>query len=479
MRSYPQDEILIMPYCAPQPEYTYKGEYFPSRITEEQFRLLKNCGINMVMGHEDMMNSPTEAEAFKAMDICHKLGMKYLVKDYLFYEYYGTRDGHTHFNYLTEEEREDLDRRMEASLRRYKDHPAFAGVLFIDEVGLEGMDGVARGQAVFNRVCPGKIFLATMFPMYSSPKCYQHGWADLDVPFNEKILPYKQENLDRFKYYMEQWLDKVSPEILNYDLYPYAKVEEAPNAVHQGMWDMTQYVTGEARKLDKEYWHTLQCGGRWCDDMRIRITNMGEVNLGISVALGYGAQALILYTGCFPNCCYGGIEHSGIIDIHGNITEQYPLYQYAFMQVKAIGKYLLNAKLKAMVLSDAPYFGMLPDHEVIQEVEDRDKGAGKGIFEGGFHRYGNIMTDSYGALKKIESTSQAIVSCFEKEGETFYFLFNTSPYAATDVTLTFDDEYTYEYTQRTVTDTSEGSTLTIHALPAGENVLIRLMKNKQ
>ena len=35
MRSYPQDEILIMPYCAPQPEYTYKGEYFPSRITEE------------------------------------------------------------------------------------------------------------------------------------------------------------------------------------------------------------------------------------------------------------------------------------------------------------------------------------------------------------------------------------------------------------------------------------------------------------
>ena len=61
MRTYQQDEILIMPYCAPQPEYTYKGEYFPSRITEEQFKLLKDCGINMVMGHEDMMNSPTEA----------------------------------------------------------------------------------------------------------------------------------------------------------------------------------------------------------------------------------------------------------------------------------------------------------------------------------------------------------------------------------------------------------------------------------
>ena len=128
MRSYPQDEILIMPYCAPQPEYTYKGEYFPSRITEEQFRLLKNCGINMVMGHEDMMNSPTEAEAFKAMDICHKLGMKYLVKDYLFYEYYGTRDGHTHFNYLTEEQREDKKREKVRNiplneLHPFRDHP--------------------------------------------------------------------------------------------------------------------------------------------------------------------------------------------------------------------------------------------------------------------------------------------------------------------------------------------------------------------
>ena len=89
------------------------------------------------------------------------------------------------------------------------------------------------------------------------------------------------------------------------------------------------------------------------------------------------------------------------------------------------------------------------------------------------------MTDHYGALTSIRSTSQAIVSCFEKEGETFYFLFNTSAYAATDVTLTFDDTYVYEHTQRTVTDISEGKSLTIHALPAGENVLIRLAKKKQ
>ena len=131
-----------------------------------------------------------------------------------------------------------------------------------------------------------------------------------------------------------------------------------------------------------------------------------------------------------------------------------------------------------MVLSDAPYFGLMPDHSVVQMVEDRDLGAGKGIFEGTFHRYGNIMMENYGALKQVKSGSQVIVSCFEKEGETFYFLFNTSAYAATDVTLSFDAEYIFAHTQRTVTDTSEGKDLTIHALPAGENVLIRIVGKK-
>ncbi len=479
MRNYRQDEILIMPYCSPQPAYTYQGEIFPNRITLEQYELLKSCGMNMSMGHEDMMNSPTEHLAFEALDICEKLGMKYLVKDYLFYEYYGTRNGNKHYSLKTPQEREDLDRRLEESLKRYKDHPAFGGVLFVDEVGLAGMEGVRRGMEVFNRVCPDKIFLSTLFPMYSSPKCYQHGWADLDMEFDERILPYKQENIDRFKFYFENYLNIVDPHILNYDLYPFAQTAGAENMVHRGMYDMTQYITGEARRLGKEYWHTLQVGGRWCDDKRIRITSMGEVNLGVSVALAYGAKALILYTGCFPNCCYGSIEHSGVIDMHGNITEQYPLYQYAFMQVKAIQKYLVNADLKAMVLSDSPYFGLMPEQSVIDEIENRDLGAGKALFVGEFHRYGNIMTDSHQALKKVESTSQVIVSCFENAGETVYFLFNNSPYVATDVTLTFDDAYIYEHIQRTVTDKSEGKEMKIYALPAGENVLIRIVGKKQ
>ncbi len=215
--------------------------------------------------------------------------------------------------------------------------------------------------------------------------------------------------------------------------------------------------------------------------MNVRITTGGEVNLGISVALGYGAKALELYTGCFPNCCIGGIEHSGLIDPFGNITEQYPLHQYAFMQVKAIEKHLVHAKLKGMLVSDAPYYGLLPSHEEIRAMEDLDKGAGDTIFEGTLlpeEKDGNIQVKAYKHLQGITSTTQCIVSCFENGDETVYFLWNNSPYAASDVTLHFDDVYTYAYTQRTVTDTAEGKDLTIYALPAGENALIRITGKK-
>lgn len=476
-----QDEIVIAPYCGPQPAYERNGVSYPNRITEEQYKLLKACGVNVVYGHEDLMNSPWEHQAFEALDICEKLGMVYFVRDTITYEYCNVGEGKKMYTELTDEEKADLDRRYEASLRKYKDHPAFGGVMFIDEPGSANFPGIKAGKDVFDRVCPGKRFYVNLFPMYTSAYQLQYGWAKKGAETDPEYQVYVHTNLDRFKHHFKQFLEIVDPDIVSYDAYPFARLRDAKNSVHRVLWDMTQYVTSECRKHGKEYWHFLQVGGRWCRDMGIRITSMAEVNLGISVALGYGAKALELYTGCFPNCCIGGIEHSGLIDEFGKITEQYPLHQYAFMQVKAIEKHLVHAKLQGMIVSDAPYYGLLPSHEEIRRMEDLDKGAGDTIFEGTLlpdEKDGNCQISEYKALKGISSTTQCIVSCFDNEEETVYFVWNNSPYAASDVTLHFDDEYVFEHTQRTVTDRSEGKDLTIHALPAGENALVRIVSKK-
>ncbi len=170
-----RDEIVISPYCGPQPAYARNGTTYLDRITEEQFRLLKNCGINVVFGHEDLMNTPTEYKAFEAMDICHKLGMGYMVRDVLSYEYCSDGADKTHYSSLTEARKQELDCRYEASLRRYKDHPAFAGVMFIDEPGESSFEGIARGKAVFDRVCLDKAFYVNLFPYYISAYTYQYG----------------------------------------------------------------------------------------------------------------------------------------------------------------------------------------------------------------------------------------------------------------------------------------------------------------
>ena len=469
-----QNEIVIAPYCAPQPAVIKNGVSYPNRITQEQYMLLKACGINVVYGQGELMNSPEEKYVFEAMDICEKLGMVYFVRDTIAYEYCGIGEDKKLYTELTEEEKKDLDRRYEASLCRYKDHPAFGGVMFIDEPGSAHFPGIKAGKAVFDRVCSGKRFYVNLLPMYVAAHQFQYGFGKKDEQTEPEYETYVHTNLERFKHHFKQFMDIVDPDIVSYDAYPFVRLREAYNAVHRVLWDMTQYVTDECRKHGKEYWHFLQVGGRWLQDNSVRITTAGEANLGISVALGYGAKALQLFPGCQPNDFLGTGDHSGIVDGFGNITEQYPIYQYVFMQVKAIEKYLVNATLKAQLVSDAPYFGLLPSHEEVRRMEDLDKGAGDSIFDGTFLPDGNIQVSEYGNLKGITSTSQCIVSCFEKDGETFYFLWNNSPYAASDVTLHFDREYVYECTQRTVTDRYEGKDLTIHALPAGENALVRI-----
>ena len=473
------DEIIISVFCSPEGAFIKNGVEYPNRINEEQYKLLKDCGINVIYSHEIFVDRPESvAELFKSLDICEKLGLIFFVRDAITYQYCWKHEGEKLYRELTDEQKADLDARFEANLRIYKDHPAFGGVLFADEPGSANFEAIKAGKAVFDRVCPGKRFYTNLFPKYSSSERLQYGVGFHDGPIDPEYEILVHTNLERFQHHFTQFMDIVDPDIVSCDAYTYWDIGGIANTVHRAQWDMTQYVSDECRKHNKEYWHFLQVGGRFDGESHLRITNFGEVNLGVSIALGYGARALELFTGCSPNCFQQTGSHDGIIDGFGNRTEQYPMYQYAFMQVKTIEKYLVHAKLKAQVVSDAPYFGLLPDAKVIRAVEDQWKGAGDTIFDGTFLPDGNIQVAEYGALKGVTSTSQCIVSCFEKNGETVYFLWTTSPYAASELTVLFDDEYVYECTQRTVTDRYEGKDLTIHALPAGENALIRIVGKK-
>ena len=466
-----QDEIVLTVYCGPQPPYKKDGADFPDRITEEQYTLLKNCGMNLVFGHEDIMNKDTESYAFRALDIAQKVGIGYLVKDDFTLRYCGLGKKYKDFRAMTEEERKELDDGFRKSLMRYKDHPAFASVVAADEPGSDMFPGIARAKKVFDEVCPGKIFWVGLYPYYISAAQYQFSWECMDWKGDEIYAPYVKPNILRYEPYLDNYIKTVDNDILCYDAYPFMENGEVKHNVHMILYELQQAYSKAAIDNGKKFWLALQNGGGWCSDERIRITSLGEVALGVSLALAYGAKGMLLYTGCFPNCCWTSkTEHSGVIDLYGNITEQYPLFQYVFMQVKAIQKYIVHASLKGYIVS-GEYFGMLPSDEVIER-----QNAPETIFRGKFPEYANMEINEYKELKKVEASSQAMVSCFDNAGESVFLVVNNSPFVAMDVKLTFDGEYEFEYIVKTVAKTAVTKTLEIYGIPAGENVLVRIIK---
>lgn len=467
------DEIVISTYCSPQVPCVRDGVSYPDRIKKEQYELLKKCGVNLCYGQSEKMNDKTEEYAFRALDLCEEVGIKYLVKDAITLEYIGLGDKRRDYRALSEEEKRELDQRFEKSILRYKDKKAFAGIIFVDEPGSSEFEGIKRGKAVFDRLCPGKVFLVNLYPYYITPKQYDFGW-ELKIPDEPDPLyaPFVRENIDRYKTYFERYAKIVNSEVVSYDAYPFCSLGAARNAVHRVLYEQQQYVSKYCRDNGRDFWQFLQCGGNWDNSEDVRITTFGEVNLQISLALCYGAKGLELYTGCFPNDCLGArFEHSGVIDRFGNITEQYPMFQYAFMQVKAIQKYLIRADLKGIMQSGEDYFGLLPDEETIKTIQ-----YGETIFNGKLPETGNIVIKEYKSLKKIEASSQCLAGCFDNGVEEVYLVVNNSPFVAADVKLIFDREVEVTYIKGTLEKQKKGKEIVFNALPAGENVLVRINK---
>lgn len=466
-------EFVISTYCSPQPPKNYNGVDYPDKVTKEQYLLLKKCGVNLAMGHADVMNTDTEKYAFRALDICSEIGIGYLVKDFISYEYTGLGDRFKDYRKLSEQEKKDLDERFIASLKRYKDKPSFAGIIAMDEPGSAMFDGISHEKEIFEKICPDKIFFVNLFPYYIVPKYYQFGLEKVDEPTDKEYEPYVQDNIVRYEHYLGEFINKVDTDILCYDAYPFFDFANLHNIVHFVEWELQQAVSKACRDLNKTYWTCLQNGGLWFKN--VRVPSFGEVQLNVSLALLYGAKGLVLYPGCFPNDCLENInEHSGIVDKYGEITEQYHYFGYAFMQLKAIQKHLINAELKGIIVSSGNYFGLLPSSDVVEKT-DKEQGGGTTIFNGKLPHYANIEIQEFGEIQRVEATSQCLLGCFENSGKNVFLLVNNSPFAAADVKIYLDQEYDFEYIKGTVTYNSHGKTLEIYALPAGENALIRII----
>lgn len=478
------NEYIVSVYCGPQPPIEIDGVLYPDRIKEEQFLLLKDLGVNLSYGQCDIMNSPTELYAFKALEICDKVGMGYLVKDQISREYCSLGKEFKGYKYkdyrtLTEAEKIDLDERFRQSILRYSNYKSFKGIIFVDEPGTEMFDGIQRAYSVFKSVYPDKVFLVNLYPYNTNSRDFQFAvWQDDGKAELREELQFKvdktRSNYDgfyvhniikKYKIYLDEFFSKVKTSIFSWDLYPFRDWYGYNTLVMRGLYEIPLIAKEFCEKYDLKYWMFLQCGGLW--DAHAKVTTFADVQLSVSLAMALGAKGIQLYTGCFPNDCLPKkTERSGVIDEFGRTTNQYDFYRYAIRQLKAVEKYIISANLTGVIMS-GEYYDRTPSVEKLKELDVTD------IYKGKFPIYGDYEnTTPYKEIVEVIADYQVLVSCFEKDGKSLYMIVNTSPVVFTSTTINFNSNYNVKLIQAGETMCLESNHIDIRNLPAGENVLV-------
>lgn len=476
MNKYPLNVPGVKPntfhigaYCSPQPADSRGDIEYPSKITLEQYKRLADLGVTVVYGHAEAIGRFTEPYVFEALRLCEQVGIQYLVRDLIAEEYVslGFRE-YKDWRKLTPAERQDLDERFKKSILRYKDYPAFAGISFYDEPGLDSFEGIAAAKKVFKSVCPDKLFYVNMLPDNCASAILQYGACQIGVPeSDDPNLAVPLGNESRYHYFLKKYMDTVSPDLYSYDSYPFVSLGGHESIIVIAMYELLQQCAWAEREYGVPFWPFLQVGGMWENSLDTRVTDYAEMCLYANIALAYGAKGLQLFPTCYPNDWLSDrVARAGVIDKFGNETEHYHYLKVIFRQVKACGDLLVRAQPKASVVC-GKYEGLLPPEEELQKIPWNEA-----IFRGRLPQQNSNFVQSWRELVSAEATSQFFIGCFEYEGRSLFYAVNNSITAAANLKLKFSAAHEYTVIRGGIEETLSGDTLFFQRVAAGDGILI-------
>lgn len=457
-------------FCSPQPETEYNGKKYPNKVTEKYYRMLAELGVNLVYGHvEQIGGGDHEDYAFRALDYCHKAGIKYLVRDASAYNYVEIGEGgKSKYLALSAAEKAVTDKKFLRNVERYIHHPACAGICFYDEPGIASFAGIAAAHKVFREKYPDKIFYVNLSPNNVSPEQLEFGAhysraAESKDPHFRIGVP----NDKRYEYYLQKYFEADLPDLISYDSYPFTTLQNVETVIHNTLWEIQQIVNVFCKKYNVPYWNFLQVGGKW--DGWYREPDYSEMLLQVNVSLAYGAKGLELFPCVFPNdflpC---GDILCGVIDASGKTTKYYHWLKVILAQVKAVQKYLMNAKFENTILT-GKFAGLLPPRNELDKIPWNEV-----IYDGILPKYGNCECESYRELRSAKATSQVLIGCFDQSGRTLFYLVNNSIVTAVNVKLVFDGDHDYTVIRDAKSSSVRGSEIYLQKIPAGDGVLIRV-----
>ena len=414
-------EFIQAIFCAPTGRYDNLP--YPSRLTNEVFKALKEAGINRIFGFGYDIRKETQ---LKTLELCEKYGIKYLPTMECFGRYvdFGWAD-------LSDEEKDELDSRFISEVNEYVGYPSFAGVFFGDEAGYLSFDGVAHAKKVFDENFPSLEFHFNFFSYSINDAIFWGGMAGSvhGVPNGDKPFELKGDMAvtfaNRFNYYdklVEGLLSKTKFQFISQDKYPFEGFwKEVPTSVHVALFELNAFFAEKKRKYGCKFYNYMQAG-QWMTGTPRKHMTKGEMLLQMHVTAAYGNDGFAYFPGCFPidftfdtQMKFSEEGAGGLIDMYGNKAEVYEWVKDANGFFALIEDDILSSELKGITSCGEYYNGFTKD-------EVKDLPDGECIFTGNLPESFVCTNDNI----KAECENEIMLSFFEREGKSRYYIVNLS-----------------------------------------------------
>lgn len=416
-----KDVMPLFGYHGPSVlDWSQDGIALPEMINEETYKMIADCGINLISySFTDQNNAPEIVE--QMMDLAYENGVGSFVFDSAISNAYG-------------ENSISVDK-MAEHISEYVNHPGFAGMYLIDEPGTHKYN-IANGHYVSDY-----------------PELYDKLVRQIGVPVYFNLLPITEmDKKEDYIAYVEEYLTTVKPTYLCYDKYPF---EEA----NQGKEDVYFWNLGLMRDYAQQYniplWTFMQCGDQWylTKDTEKYWPTQGQYYWQVNTNLAFGVQGIQYHTLLeYIHSAWAETEmfdsyRSGLIGLLGNKNQWWYYTQEINKHVAAIDHVLMNSVNVGVIASGekATWATRLCSDKTMMEGT------------------------SWRELKNVEG--EALVGCFNYQGKTALYVANYSTEYAQKIKLSFVDKYNVTVFQQAKANHYNADSLTLD-MPAGDGVLI-------
>lgn len=382
----------------------------PNYITKERFKDVRDAGLNFIVSLYENTDHNSQ-DVLDALDAAEANQLKLIVNDP------GIACGQDDYELMSER------------VKIYSDKPSYLGSMLYDEPAIPLFDDFSLVRESFERALPDSVFYINLMPNYAKKnQCYKNKSDE-----SGDVLTKKE-----YRYYLEQYAEKIKPRFISYDYYPCTGT--FPN-LKSGYFENMCEVREVAAQNGIPFWVFIQSCSFGPD---IRVPVKGETFWQVNTALAMGCRGIQYFCYWMP-LEYSGWE-GGIVSKTGEKTPIYDDVREMNRHIAAIDEILMNSdSIGVITVNSSP----------VPIPED-------------------ICLKKYGELKSAVSPEiPAIIGCFNYEGKPAYYLVNNSIEKEGPVVMEFDRERSFNVIQKAGKRLITGDRFEI-LLEAGEGVMIQV-----